>query len=428
MRGIAKNPFRSVAPQVPRAVWLLQIGGLLNFFGNGIVFPFLVIYLHDVRGFSLTTAGLVVAASSAAQLVAGIGVGAVMDVVGPRRLLGAGLVLQAIGFGLFPLVREPWHAFVLITIEGAGSAGFWPSQSTLMSRLVDDRRRHSAFGVQRATMNLGIGLGGVVGGLIATVDDPSSFTVLFLVDAATFIAYIGALAFVPDPGVPQEEAATPSSYAPILRHKTFVGLWLLNFTFVAAGISMLNLVPPFVRDHAGMTERQIGAFFFVNTIVIVIVQLPLVRWLEGRRRLRAITLMPLLFAAAWLIVDAAGAWLDATTAFAALLCAALMLGIGECFHGPAHIALIADIGPAYLRGRYFAVHSLSWGLAGAVGPAIGGAILDREPFALWPLAAAACVVAGAGWFSLQPFLPPRLQRIPDREPMLPPPPLPAAME
>jgi MFS family permease len=423
-----RETIRSLDPQLSRPVWLLQLGGLMNFFGNGIVFPFLVIYLHDVRGFSLTTAGLIVAASSAAQLVAGIGVGAVMDVVGPRRLLAAGLVLQAIGFGLFPLVREPWQAFVLITIEGAGSAGFWPSQSTLMSRLVDDRRRHGAFGVQRATMNLGIGLGGVVGGLIATVESPSSFTVLFLVDAATFIAYIGALAFVPDPGVPHEEATQPSSYAPVLRHKTFVGLWLLNFTFVAAGISMLNLVPPFVRDHAGMTERQIGAFFFVNTIVIVIAQLPLVRWLEGRRRLRAITLMPLLFAAAWLVVDAAGAWLQATAAFAALLCAALMLGIGECFHGPAHIALIADIGPAYLRGRYFAVHSLSWGLAGAVGPAIGGAILDREPFALWPLAAAACLVAGAGWFSLQTFLPPRLQRIPDREPMLPPPPLPAGVE
>src|SRR5215218_1371194 len=208
---------------------------------NGIVFPFLVIYLHDVRGFSLTTAGLVIAASSLAQLVAGIGAGALIDVVGAKRLLAGGLVLQAIGFGLFPLVHEPWHAFVLITIEGAGSAGFWPSQSTLMSRLVDDRRRHNAFALQRATMNLGIGLGGIVGGLIATVSDPQSFTILFVVDAATFLAYIAALAFVPDPGVSHEEKQLPASYARVLRHKTFVGLWLLNFTFVAAGISMLNL-------------------------------------------------------------------------------------------------------------------------------------------------------------------------------------------
>src|SRR5439155_18235 len=167
----------SIVPRLPRAVWLLQLGGLLNFFGNGVVFPFLVIYLHDVRGFSLATSGLVVAVSSAAQLVVGIGAGPLIDRIGPRRTLAAGLVLQAAGFGLFPLAREPWHAFVLIAIEGAGSAGFWPSQSTLLSRLVDDARRHTSFALQRATMNVGIGLGGVVGGSIADVSRPSSFTV-----------------------------------------------------------------------------------------------------------------------------------------------------------------------------------------------------------------------------------------------------------
>ena len=74
-------------------------------------------------------------------------------------------MLQAIGFGLLPLVREPWQAFVLIAIEGAGSAGFWPSQSTLLARLTPAARRHAAFAQQRLTMNLGVGLGGIVGGL-----------------------------------------------------------------------------------------------------------------------------------------------------------------------------------------------------------------------------------------------------------------------
>jgi MFS family permease len=401
---------------LPRPVWLLQLGGLLNFFGNGIVFPFLVIYLHDVRGFSLTTSGLVVAVSAGAQLVAGIGAGPIIDRVGPRRVLASGLALQAVGFGLFPLVHRPWHAFVLIAIEGAGAAGFWPSQSTLMSRLVDDGRRHTAFALQRATMNLGIGLGGIAGGLIASVAHPRSFTVLFVLDAVTFLAYLGVVSRVPDPGMSAADLALPASYGEVLRHKTFVGLWTLNFLFVAAGISLLNLIPPFARDHAHVSEREIGVFFFVNTIVIVLVQLPLAHWLEGRRRLRAIALMPVLFAVSWLLVDAIGAHLTATTAFLALLVPAVLLGIGECFHGPAHIALVADIGPTHLRGRYFAVHSLSWGLAGAVGPAIGGAILDRAPFALWPLAACVLLVTAAGWFALQRFLPVPLQRIPRPEP------------
>src|SRR5215475_10543891 len=190
----------------------------MNSFGNGLALPFLVIYLHNVRGFSLGTAGLIVAVSSLAQLGAGVLAGPLIDRVGARPTLAGGLVLQAVGYGFLPLVREPWEAFVLIAIEGAGSAGFWPSQSTLLSRLTPAARRHAAFAQQRVTMNLGIGLGGLVGGLIAHVHDPRTFTVLFVLDALTFLAYVVVLAFVHDPGVDVAEGTARASYRAVFRH------------------------------------------------------------------------------------------------------------------------------------------------------------------------------------------------------------------
>ena len=135
--------------------------------------------------------------------------------------------------------------------------------------------------------------------------------------------------------------------------------------------------------------------------------------------MRALALMPALWAVAWLLVDGTGAWLDATPAFIAFAVAAGVLGVGECFHGPAHQALVADIAPPHLRGRYFAVHSLSWGLAGTVGPAAGGFILAAAPFALWPLASAVCVLAVAGALAMERFVPPRLRRIPREEASIP---------
>jgi MFS family permease len=407
---------KAIDPRLPRDVWLLQLGGVMNSFGNGVVLPFLVIYLHDVRGFGLGVSGLIVSASAAAQLSAGILAGPLVDRLGPRAVLGAGLVMQAAGIGLFPLVRQPWHAFLLITVEGAGSAGFWPSQSTLIARLTPPARRHAAYAQQRVTMNLGIGLGGLTGGLIAGVSHPGSFTVLFLVDAATFLAYVGVLLLIRDPGLPHEEgSAGQASYRAVLRDRVFVGLWTLNFLFVTAGYSLFNLVPPFARDHAHVTERQIGAFFFVNTAVIVIVQLPISRALEGRRRMRALALMPALWIVAWLMLDGGAYWLDATAAFVVMTIALAVFGIGECFHGPAHQALVAEIAPDHLRGRYFAVHSLSWGLAGTVGPAAGGFVLAWRPFALWPLAAAVCLVAAVGSLALERFVPERNRRIPRGE-------------
>src|ERR1700760_810801 len=177
----------------------------MNSFGNGVVLPYLVIYLHDVRHFSLGVAGLVLATSAAAQVTVGLVAGPLVDRLGPRPVLGGGLVMQAVGIGLFPLVHHPWQAFALIAVEGAGSAGFWPSQSTLLARLTPPERRHAAYAQQRVTMNLGIGLGGLTGGLIAHGHDPRSFTILFVVDALTFLAYVGVLFLIHDPGIAHEE-------------------------------------------------------------------------------------------------------------------------------------------------------------------------------------------------------------------------------
>jgi MFS family permease len=407
---------RALDPRLPREVWLLQLGGLANSFGNGLVLPFLVIYLHSVRGFGLGISGLVISVSAAAQLTAGLAAGPLVDRFGARPVLGTGLVMQSIGFAFFPLVHHPWQAFLLIAIEGAGSAGFWPSQSTLIARLTPPARRHAAFAQQRVTMNLGIGLGGLTGGLIANVANPSSFTVLFLVDAATFLGYVGVLFLIHDPGVAEEERSSErSSYRAVVRDRLFGGLWVLNFLFVAAGYSLFNLVPPFARDQAHVSEREIGVFFFVNTAVIVIAQLPISRAIEGRRRMRALALMPALWIVAWLMLDAGAYWLDATAAFVVMTIALAIFGIGECFHGPAHQALVAEIAPGHLRGRYFAVHSLSWGLAGTVGPAVGGFLLATKPFALWPAAAAVCFVAMIGTLLLERRVPDRFRRIPRAE-------------
>src|SRR3954452_4455831 len=159
---------RSLDPNLPREVWLVQAGGVVNALGNGIVFPFIVIYLHNVRGISFAAAGLARSAGAVAALAAGFTAGAIVDRVGGRNTLLLGLLLQAASFALFPLVREPWHAVGLLSLEGAGTACFWPGQSTLLSRLTPAERTHSAFALQRISMNLGLGLGGVVGGLIAS--------------------------------------------------------------------------------------------------------------------------------------------------------------------------------------------------------------------------------------------------------------------
>src|SRR5439155_5037776 len=122
--------------------------------------------------------GLVLAVNSAVGLVLGPLAGTIIDRIGARMTLVCSLVLLAIGYGGYPLVRTPWHAFACAVIAGVGNGGFWTSHSSLLAWLTPIERRHVAFSQQRVTNNLGIGLGGVAGGLIATTAHPGSFTVL----------------------------------------------------------------------------------------------------------------------------------------------------------------------------------------------------------------------------------------------------------
>jgi len=410
---------RRLDPHLPRQVWLVQVGGVVNSLGNGIVLPFIVIYLHNVRGISFAQAGLALAIGAVAALAAGLVAGSTVDRVGGRNTLLLGLVLQAAAFLMFPLIREPWQAFALLALEGAGTSCFWPGQSTLLARLTPADDRHSAYALQRISMNLGMGMGAVVGGLIATTSDPSSFTRLFFLDAATFLVFVLVLSTVrePRPVEPAQQENDRSGYRAVIRDRSFLGLLGLNVLFVAVGYEVFALLPPFAKNYADVSERWVGLIWLANTLLIVLIQLPVSKALEGRRRMVALALMNVLWAVAALIVLAAGQLLNGTTAALVFIAATMVFGVGETLQGPTQAPLVADLAPDHLRGRYFGLSAMSWSAGGILGPAVGGVLLGWHPLAVWPIAAAVCVFSAAGCLVLERRLPERVRRTPRPEPV-----------
>jgi MFS family permease len=398
---------RDLDPQLPRPVVRLIAADLANSLGNGIVMPFTIIYLHNVRGFALGTAGLVFATLGAVGLVSGLLAGRAVDLLGARTTLIASLALSAIGYGAFPLIREPWQAFGLAAIAGAGNGAFAPSHSSLLAALTSREQRSTAYALQRVTDNLGFGLGGLIGGLIATTAVPASFTLLFLLDAGTFVAFIGMLAFVPAPALArQSDQSLRGGYAAVVRDRAYMSLIALTALIVAAAYAQLSaLLPPFAKDDAAVSEAGIGVIFLVNTLFIVIAQLPIAKLLEGRRRMQGMALAAAAFAAAWLIVLAGGVWFDHSAAVIVFATAVVVFGLGECLHGAIQNPLIVDLAPPALLGRYMAVRSISWQLGFMLGPAAGGFVLAHSPRGLWVAAASACLAAGAASLLLERHLP-----------------------
>ena len=403
--------FSSLNPRLPRDVYVLQAGGLLNAFGNGVVLPFLIIYLHNVRGISLGLAGLAAATQSATALASGFLGGTLSDRIGPKRVLVGALGVMTIAFALMPFIRSPWQAFSVYVVWGLGSGSFWPSQSTLLAALTPPERRSPAYALQRLTMNLGAAIGGIAAGLIASVAHPGSFTVLFLVNCASYIAYIFVLARVRTPELHPERAR--GTWIAVIRDRTFLAYAALNAAFMTAAISlMIELLPAFGKNITHVNEQEVGVIFALDAIGIVIFQLPVAKLVEGRRRMRGLAGMGVVWAVSLMIVWAAGVWTTTTVAAATLAGAMLVFALGECLHGAIHAPLGVDLAPPQLVGRYLALSSLSWQVGWIIGPAAGGFMLQHAPLALWPAAAGVNLVCAGAALALEKRLPERVRRTP----------------
>jgi predicted MFS family arabinose efflux permease len=243
--------------------------------------------------------------------------------------------------------------------------------------LTPPERRSPAYALQRLTLNVGVALGGTCAGLIATVAHPRSFDVLFLINCATFLAYIAVLTRVPTPELhPERERGR---WRDVASDRVFVAYTCLNAVFMAAAISlMVELLPAFAKNVTHVNERQVGIIFALDSIGIVVFQLPVAKVLEGRRRMKGLAAMGIVWAVSLMLVWTAGEWTQTTVAALVLCGASLVFALGECVHGAIHVPLGADLAPPRLLGRYLA---------------------------LWPIAAAANLVCAAGALALERRLP-----------------------
>jgi MFS family permease len=155
-------------------------------------------------------------------------------------------------------------------------------------------------------------------------------------------------------------------------------LTVLGFASSFVGYAQLNAgMPAYARAVSEVSTRGLGFAFAANTVVIVAVQLIVLQRIEGRRRTRVIAVMGALWSVAWLSLGLSG--LVPGTAGATLLVAgcASMFGLGETLLQPTVPALVNDLAPDHLRGRYNAVSSGAFQLAAVAGPVVSGVLIGQ---------------------------------------------------
>jgi MFS family permease len=390
---------RAWQTDLPRVVLLLQAGNAFSWFGYGLILPFEIIYLHQFRGFSTATAGLVLGAILGAGTVATPPSGALLDRFRAKPILIAGNLASALGYAGFAFVDRPWQAFACAVIGGAGVGVTRTANQTLLITLITPEQRVASFALGRAAQNLGLGLGAAIAGfVISSAQDLRSFQALYLFDAITYAALaLVVLAVIPNQRAGADTGTGEGGFREVARDRRFLIVIAVNLVLIIVGYALFaNILPPFVKAHTHVGPGAIGILFVFNAFFIAIAQVPATRLFKRMHRARIFATASGLFAIALLGVLPA-TLIHSEFRAAALLCAvATVIAIGECVHSLVLGPLVADLAPPHLLGRYISVFSLMVTGGFAIGPAIGGAVLAYSPNAVWWGGALVAGVIGAG--------------------------------
>ncbi len=357
---------RQAAGGLPRTFWLLWTGTLINRLGAFVVI-FLAIYLTGERGFSQSQAGLVIGLYGVGGAIGTMTGGVLTDRWGRRPTMltaqfGAAALMLALG-----LAHAYWQIAVAAFLLGTFAEGVRPAFSAMMVDVVPAHDRVRAFSLNYWAINLGFAFAAVGAGLAAQVD----YLLLFVVDAGTtLVTALISLFFVAETRPVRAVAARATAgIRTVFADRIFIGFVLLNLGAVIVIFQHLSSLP-IAMSADGLGPATFGWVIAVNGVMIVAGQLFIPRLIEGHDRSRVLALATLIVGIGFGLVAFAGsAWFFALTV--------VIWTLGEMLQSPTSSALIAELSPSELRGRYQGVNSLSWSAGAALAPIGGGFVQEH---------------------------------------------------
>ena len=216
----------------------IHVGNALSAFGLGFTVPYLYVYVAQVRGLGAMTAGLVLAVFAVAALVVLPFAGRAIVRRGPLPVLLTALVTAAVGALSLGIASSAAAVLVSASLLGAGQAVMQPALATMIVDCSSADTRSRAFAMQFFLQNLGLGVGGLIGGHLVDTTSAASFTLLFAIEAAMFLLLVVVMVTVRMPHAPRIEGAPQASgrgsWKQLMGNRAMVQLCVLGFVLFFA--------------------------------------------------------------------------------------------------------------------------------------------------------------------------------------------------
>jgi len=386
---------------LPRQFWWLWTGTLVNRLG-AFVATFLALYLTLERGYSASYAGLVGALYGLGGVVSSIGAGVLTDRIGRRPTLLVAQLSTAVSVASLSLVTHPVAIAVVAGLVGMATNASRPAVQAMMADIVRPEDRVRAFSLNYWAINLGFAVSSTSAGLIAQY----SYHLLFFGEAAMVLA-TALITFwklsESRPRTAEQERGEGRSSGGASVSEADISMWtVLRDTrfMVVVGLNLLlaTLIQqafvslPIAMGQHGLSSTDFGTVIALNGVLIVLLQLPLTRFIEDRDPARLLIVSALLTGYGFGLNAFAGG----SAAFYAV--AVTVWTLGEMINSPTQMGLVVRLSPTHGRGRYQGMYTLSWSVANLGAPLLGGLVIDHfGSSTLWATSAAVGTLAALGY-------------------------------
>ncbi|MEU5740319.1 MFS transporter [Streptomyces tendae] len=392
---------RETVSGLPREFWWLWTSTLVNRLG-AFVATFMALYLTIDRGYSASYAGLVAALHGLGGVISSLGAGVMTDRLGRRPTLLVAQTSTALSVALLGFMRDPVAIAAVAFLVGMASNASRPAVQAMMADIVRPEDRIRAFSLNYWAINLGFAISSMAAGFIAEV----SYLAGFMIEAGMTLV-CAVLVFVKLPeSRPQQETAlddVPGKDAAVSlwtvlrdgRYMSVVGLsFLIALIFQQAYVGL-----PVAMGEAGFTPADFGLAIAVNGILIVVLQIPVTRFIQHRDPRLLLVASSLLAGYGFGLTAFAGS----VGVFALTVC---VWTLAEVVNAPTQTGLVVRLSPVHGRGRYQGMYTMSWAVAALVAPLMSGFVIDHWGAEwLWGICAVVGTLAAAGYWGLMRGLP-----------------------
>ncbi|MGJ5893545.1 MFS transporter [Streptomyces sp. V2] len=369
---------------------LLFAAVVIDSTGSGLAVPFLLLYLTRHDGMPATTAGTVLTVAGIVALAAGPLSGPLVDRFGPQRVVQVAHLLRAAAFLGYLTTASPRAALALAVLAAVGDNLFWPANRAFLARRCAPDELLRWYGLERTLRNVGLAAGGLAAGFLAGLGSAGLRSVM-AANAASYLLATALIALLPAAGRGPRRVSRAAPDAP-RPGRPYVTMVAANTLLVLVTSALPVLVPLYVVQELGRPSWLVGVVFALNTLLVTVGQVLVVRWVERRDHLRVMQGAGAVWAVSAVLFGAASGLPGAFVA-PLLVVAVVVFTAAELMHGPTGDAVAVRMAPEDRPGRHLGLHQLSWGVGSALAPLVLTGALSLGAGWPWALLAVAALVA-----------------------------------